>query len=242
MVYLEQYMKIIRRKKMSKELAELLGIKFNDISLLDRALTHRSYLNENRDVDKNNERSEFLGDAVLELIISQYLYRNYPDRPEGDLTSFRSALVRTESLAEASRELNYGKYLRMAKGEEESGGRDKDYILANTFEAVLGAIYIDQGYDKCKELVDKILISKIDHIVENRLDIDSKTKIQEVAQSKFRLTPTYEVKEENGPDHNKEFVVAVKLGKKIIGTGKGASKQKAEEAAAQKGLKYIEKA
>jgi len=227
---------------MSEELAKKLKIKFNDIELLQRALTHRSYLNENRSVDKSNERLEFLGDAVLELIISDFLYRKYPNRPEGDLTSFRSAIVRTESLAEASRELDYGKYLKMAKGEEESGGRDKDYILANTFEAVLGAIYIDQGYDTCQKLVSKVLISKIDNIVKHRLDIDSKTKIQEVAQSKFGKTPTYEVLKEHGPDHNKKFVVGVKIGSKIIGKGRGSSKQKAEEAAATKGLKYIERA
>ena len=236
------YMRTIKRKKMSKELAKKLGIQFNDISLLERALTHRSYLNENKDVDKNNERLEFLGDAVLELITSEQLYEKYPNHPEGDLTSFRSAIVRTESLAQASRELNYGKYLRLAKGEEDSGGRDKDYILANTFEAVLGAIYIDQGYKECKKLVDRILISKIKNIVENRLDIDNKTKIQELAQAKYRETPTYEVLCEHGPDHDKEFVVAVKIGDKTIGKGKGGSKQKAEESAAQKGLKYIEKA
>jgi ribonuclease-3 len=235
-------MRNIRRKKMSEELAKKLKLQFNNIELLERALTHRSYLNENRSVDKSNERLEFLGDAVLELIISDYLYREYSNRPEGELTSFRSAIVRTESLAKASREMGYGKYLRMAKGEEESGGRDKDYILANTFEAVLGAIYIDQGYEPCKELVTRILISKIDNIVENRLDIDSKTKIQEVAQSKFGKTPTYIVLKEHGPDHNKKFVVGVKIGNKVIGKGRGASKQKAEEAAAQKGLKYIEKA
>lgn len=227
---------------MNEELAKKLKLQFNNIELLERALTHRSYLNENRSVDKSNERLEFLGDAVLELIISDYLYREYSNRPEGELTSFRSAIVRTESLAKASREMGYGKYLRMAKGEEESGGRDKDYILANTFEAVLGAIYIDQGYEPCKELVTRILISKIDNIVENRLDIDSKTKIQEVAQSKFGKTPTYIVLKEHGPDHNKKFVVGVKIGNKVIGKGRGASKQKAEEAAAQKGLKYIEKA
>jgi ribonuclease-3 len=235
-------MKIIkRRKSMSKELAKELNIQFNDFSLLKRALTHRSYLNENRGVEKSNERLEFLGDAVLELIISDYLYKKYPNRPEGDLTSFRSAIVRTESLAEASRELNYGKYLRMAKGEEESGGRDKDYILANTFESVLGAIYIDQGYEVCKDLVERILISKIDYIVEHRLDIDSKTKIQERAQAEYKETPTYEVIEEHGPDHDKEFVVVVKIGDRVLGQGKGASKQKAEEAAAENGLKYIEK-
>ena len=227
---------------MIKDLSKKININFNDISLLKRALTHRSYLNENRDVDKNNERLEFLGDAVLELIISQYLYNKYPDRPEGDLTSFRSAIVRTESLADASRELNYGKYLRLAKGEEESGGRDKDYILANTFEAVLGAIYIDQGYQKCKDLVERVLITKIDNIVKNRLDIDSKTKIQEIAQEKYKLTPTYEVVKESGPDHNKEFIVAVKIGEKVIGKGKGSSKQRAEESAAKKGLKYIRRA
>jgi ribonuclease-3 len=226
---------------MSKELAADLNIEFKDISILEKALTHRSYLNENKQVDKSNERLEFLGDAVLELIVSDYLYTKYPDRPEGDLTSFRSAIVRTESLADASRELNYGKYLKMAKGEEESGGRDKDYILANTFEAVLGAIYMDQGYEACKELVTRVLISKIDYIVKNRLDIDSKTKIQERAQAEYRETPTYEVIEENGPDHDKEFVVVVKVGSRVIGRGKGGSKQKAEEAAAEKGLKYIEK-
>lgn len=227
---------------MIEELQKKLGIKFNDPALLERALTHRSFLNENRSVDKSNERLEFLGDAVLELIVSDYLYREYPDRPEGDLTSFRSALVRTESLAIASRELDYGKYLSLAKGEEESGGRDKDYILANTFEAVLGAIYIDQGYTECKNLVTKVLISKIANIVENRLDIDSKTRIQEVAQAKYGRTPTYVVLKEHGPDHNKKFVVGVKIGNKIIGKGRGSSKQRAEEASAKKGLKYIEKA
>ena len=227
---------------MIKELEKDLNIKFNDINLLQRALTHRSFLNENRSVDKSNERLEFLGDAVLELIVSDYLYREYSERPEGDLTSFRSAIVRTESLAQASRELGYGKYLRMAKVEEESGGRDKDYILANTFEAVLGAIYIDQGYQPCKKLVTQILISKIEDIVKNRTDIDSKTRIQELAQAKYNLTPNYVVLKEHGPDHNKKFVVGVKIGKKIIGKGKGSSKQRAEEAAAKKGLKYIEKA
>ena len=227
---------------MSKELAKKLGIKFNDISLLDRALTHRSYLNENRKIERSNERLEFLGDAVLELIISEHLFLDYPDREEGDLTSFRSALVRTESLADASRELNYGKYLTMAKGEEESGGRDKDYILANTFEAVLGAIYVDQGYNECKKLVDQILISKIEHIVEHRLDIDNKTRIQELTQAKYKLTPIYEVIEEQGPDHDKEFLVVVKIGNKVVGKGKGGSKQKAEEAAALEGLKHIGKA
>lgn len=226
---------------MIEDLAKSLGIKFKDISLLQTALTHRSYLNEHREESEHNERLEFLGDAVLELITSDYLFSTYPDRAEGDLTSFRSAIVRTESLAEASRELNYGNYLRMARGEEESGGQEKDYLLANTFEAVLGAIYVDQGYEKCKELVHRILIPKVKDIVENRLDIDGKTKIQEVAQARYQITPTYEIIKEEGPDHDKVFTVAVMLEDKVIGKGEGSSKQKAEEAAAQDGLKYIDK-
>jgi len=234
-------MKTTRRTKMINSLAKKIGIKFNDISLLKTALTHRSYLNEHRQEKTHNERLEFLGDAVLELIVSDHLYKEYSDRPEGELTSFRSAIVRTESLAIASRELGYGKYLRMAKGEKESGGENKDYLLANTFEAVLGAIYIDQGYEKCKELVNRILITKIPEIVKSRSDIDSKTKIQEVAQSQYKITPIYKVIKEIGPDHDREFIVAVKLGNKVIGEGRGSSKQKAEEEAASKGLEYMEK-
>ena len=226
---------------MIKNLAKKLNIEFKDISLLQIALTHRSYLNEHKNEKEHNERLEFLGDAVLELIISAYLYNTYTDRPEGELTSFRSAIVKTTSLANASRELGLGEYLRMAKGETVSGGNDKDYLLANTFEAVLGAIYIDQGYEKCKRLVEEILIVKLEDIVENRLDIDSKTSIQEIAQSEFKITPVYEVIEENGPDHDREFVVVVKLDNKIIGKGRGSSKQKAEESAATDGLKYIKK-
>ena len=226
---------------MISNLAKKLNINFNNIDLLQTALTHRSYLNEHKKIKEHNERLEFLGDAVLELIVSTYLYNTYSKRPEGELTSFRSAIVKTTSLADASRELGLGEYLRMAKGEEVSGGKDKDYLLANTFEAVLGAIYLDQGYQKCKELVQEILIVKLEDIVENRLDIDSKTSIQEIAQSEFKVTPIYEVIEENGPDHDREFVVVVKLDNKIIGKGKGSSKQKAEESAATDGLKYIEK-
>lgn len=234
-------MKIIVKKMEINELEKKLNITFNNKKLLINALTHRSYLNENDDVKENNERLEFLGDAVLELIISDHLYRAYPDRAEGDLTSFRSALVRTESLAQASRELDYGKHLRLAKGEEESGGRDKDYILANTFEAILGAIYLDKGYQECRGLVERTLIKRIENIVEKRLDIDSKTKIQEIAQARFKLTPTYEVIKEKGPDHDKEFITTIRLGKRIIGKGKGSSKQRAEEDAATEGLKYLEK-
>lgn len=224
----------------NSELEKNIGVVFKNKSLLNTALTHRSYLNEHRSVSENNERLEFLGDAVLELIVSDFLYITYPDRPEGELTSFRSALVRTDSLASSAKDLGIGKYLNMSRGEEESGGRDKDYLLANTFEAILGAIYLDHGYDSCKEFVSKTLFPKLDNIVKHRLDIDNKTKMQELSQSVFKLTPTYEVIKEEGPDHNKIFTVVIKLDEKIVGKGEGASKQKAEEQAASEGIKYIE--
>ena len=196
-------------------------------------------MNEHKDENlNNNERLEFLGDAVLELIISDHLFHTYNKYPEGDLTSFRSAIVRTESLAQASRELGIGNFLMMSKGEKESGGADKDYLLANTYESVLGAIYMDQGYDISKDFVFKTLVPRIEDIVKNRSDIDSKTKIQEMIQAKFKVTPTYEVIKEEGPDHDKKFVVGVKIDKEVIGKGEGTSKQKAEEDAASKGIKF----
>lgn len=211
-----------------------LGITFKDRSLLDIALTHRSYLNEHRDASlQNNERIEFLGDAVLELVISSYLFRTYKDKPEGDLTNIRAAVVRTESLAEESRKLGLGEFLRMSKGEEESGGKDKDYLLANTFEAVLGAIYEDQGFEVCKEYLSRTILKKVANIVDNNLYIDPKTQAQEIIQAEFKVTPVYEVVKEEGPDHDKKFTVALKIKSKAVATGIGSSKQKAEEEAAQ---------
>lgn len=233
--------RVSMKNSRTESLEKNIGVRFGDKSILETALTHRSYLNEHRDISENNERLEFLGDAVLELIVSDFLYVTYPDRPEGELTSFRSALVKTDSLALSAKDLEIGKYIRMSKGEEDSGGREKDYLLANTFEAVLGAIYLDQGYGICREFISKTLFPKIEQIVEYRLDIDSKTKMQEMAQSVFKLTPTYEVIKEEGPDHNKIFTVVVKLDEKIVGQGEGGSKQKAEEQAAREGIEYIEK-
>jgi ribonuclease-3 len=227
------------KKNDFKDLEKSIGLKFKNLSLLETALTHRSYLNEHKNILENNERLEFLGDAVLELIVSEFLYSMYPDRPEGDLTSFRSALVKTDSLAHSARELDIGKNIRMSKGEEENGGREKSYILANTFEAILGAIYLDHGYEICKNFISRILLPKIEQIVEYRLDIDSKTKMQELAQSVFKLTPAYDVIKEEGPDHNKVFTVVVKLDDKIVGQGQGSSKQRAEEQAAKEGIEYI---
>lgn len=223
-----------------KELLANIEIKYKSFDLYVEALTHRSYLNENRkEKRKNNERLEFLGDAVLELIISHYLYHKFRDRSEGDLTSFRAALVRTDSLAFEARKLNYGKYLMMSKGEEATGGREKDYLLANTFEAVLGAIFEDLGYEECKKFIFKHLIPKIDEIVKLRSDIDSKTRFQEIAQAKFKVTPIYEVISEEGPDHEKLFTVGVYIDGKLFGKGVGVSKQKAEEDAAKHALQKL---
>lgn len=225
---------------MNKVFEKKLGVVFNDRELLLLALTHRSYVNEHRDVHEHNERLEFLGDAVLELITSDYLFKTYPDRPEGDLTSFRAALVRTESLAESAKEIGVGENMRLSKGEEDTGGRTKNYLLANALEAIIGAIYLDQGYESARDFVTIHLLKKLTDIVENRLDIDCKTKIQEIAQAKYKVTPSYEVVEEKGPDHEKEFTVIVKINEKEIGRGIGASKQKAEENAACSGIEYIE--
>jgi len=225
----------------NEELEKKLGISFSDKSLVIRALTHRSYLNENKDKDlQNNERLEFLGDAVLELIISFKLFEKYPEKSEGELTSIRSALVRTESLAQQSRDLDVGKYLLMSKGEEDSGGRDKDYLLANTYEALLGAIYLDSGYESCKAFVERTLLKKVDEIVENALFIDPKTKIQELIQAKYKVTPTYQIIKEEGPDHDKYFTVELDVNKRKLSEGYGASKQKAEEDAAQKAIELLE--
>ncbi len=227
-------------KNQINKLEQNIGIEFSNKLLLETSVTHRSYLNEHRDVPEHNERLEFLGDAVLELIVSDYLYRKFADRAEGELTSFRSALVRTDSLAESAKKLKIGEYLRLSRGEEESGGREKDYLLANAFEAILGAIYLDKGYEEAKNFIYRTLIPKLGEIVEYRLDIDNKTRIQELAQSEYKTTPTYEVINEEGPDHDKTFTVVVKIDDKIIGEGTGSSKQKAEERAAEIGIKYIE--
>lgn len=213
-----------------------------NIKLFEEAFTHRSYINESKKKSglSHNERLEFLGDAVLELVISQHLFETYSNRPEGELTSFRAATVRTETLANVARELGCGKVLKMSNGEEGTGGRDKDYLLANTFEALLGALYIDQGFESCRQFITKTLISLIPNIVENRLDIDPKTKFQEIAQEKYKVTPTYSVVSENGPDHSKTFTMAVYINDQLMGEGQGASKQKAEEQAALKALEKLE--
>lgn len=230
------------REEELKQFSAEIGVNFNNIELLNEALTHRSFLNENKSIQmNNNERMEFLGDAVLELIVSEHLYHTYQDHPEGDLTSFRAATVKTESLAEVSRAINAGKYLQMSKGEEATGGKDKDYLLANVFEAILGALYMDQGYEACKKFIETTLLPKLDNIVQHRLDIDSKTKFQEVAQKVYRITPTYKLISAEGPDHEKQFTMAVMVGRHEMGRGSGPSKQKAEDNAATEALKTLAK-
>ena len=231
-------------KKMTKKtdiktIEKSIGVEFKNKENLLTALTHRSYLNEERTTKEHNERLEFLGDAVIELIVSKFLYANYPDKTEGSLTSFRSATVKTTTLAQTARELELGKYVMMSKGEESTGGREKEYILANTFEATVGAIFQDQGLKACESFVKRVLLYKIDDIVNKRLDIDPKTQFQEIAQEKAKKTPTYQLVSETGPDHDKDFEMGVYIGEKLYGKGKGPSKQRAEEAAAREGLKKL---
>lgn len=216
-----------------KSLTEKLGIHIKDLQLLKTALTHRSYLNEyKRGNLQNNERLEYLGDAVLELLVSKHLYDQYPDKPEGDLTSFRAATVRTESLAEEALKLDLGEHIFMSKGEEQTGGRTRPYILANTFEAVVGAIYLDQGIAVTLKFLRKSLFYKIPEIVEKRLDIDSKSKIQEISQEVLHETPTYEIVGTKGPDHEKTFTSKIVIKGHDFGHGTGKSKQEAEQNAA----------
>ena len=228
--------------KKIKKLEDNLGIVFKNKEHLINALTHRSYLNEHQGAKlENNERLEYLGDAVLELIISDYIFRKYSDKAEGELTSIRSAVVRTESLAEESRKLGIGENLKMSKGEKDSGGKDKDYLLANAYEAVLGAIYLDSGMEECMNFVNRTLVPKIDRIVENNLFIDPKTQAQEIIQAKYKTTPTYVIVKEEGPDHDKKFTVALLINNKEKAQGQGTSKQKAEEGAALAAIEKIGK-
>ena len=219
------------------EFEEKIGLTFNKPELLKTALIHRSYINETDDKSlSNNERLEFLGDAVLELIVTEYLYATFPDKPEGELTSFRAATVKTTSLAETALAMNLGKYVYMSRGEETTGGRERPYILANTFEALLGAIYLDQGIEAATKFLHKFLIPKIQNIVEQRLDVDSKSKLQEICQEEFNVTPTYDLISATGPDHAKIFTMGLKIEKHIVERGEGKNKQEAEQNAAMKAI------
>lgn len=225
----------------NENLAKKIGIKFNNPKLLEQVLVHKSYLNENKDFElDNNERLEFLGDAVLELIVTEYLYENF-ENPEGELTNLRSALVRGKMLSRIAEKFSIGKYLYLSRGEEKSGGRTNQLLLANAFEALIGAIYLDQGYEKTKKFVSSQILNHLPEIIEKKLHIDPKSHVQELAQEETGVTPTYEVISENGPDHAKEFKVGLFLGDKKIGEGNGSSKQSAQTAAAENALENWKK-
>ena len=216
---------------------EKLGFEFNDIELLVTALTHRSYVNEHRGtVKEHNERLEFLGDAVRELVSSDFLYRNY-DEPEGIMTALRAALVRTESIGDAGKELGYEPLVRLSHGEKNGSERAHDVILADCFEAVIGAIYLDQGYETAKEFISKHILVKIDEILEEGTWRDPKSYVQELAQKIDAETPVYRTLREDGPDHDKTFTVGIYVGDRLLGTGSGHSKQEAQTEAAREGVK-----
>lgn len=220
-----------------KSFEEALGISFNDANLLRRAFTHRSYINEHRDeVDGHNERLEFLGDAVLELISTHFLYEKFPEKHEGELTALRAALVNAIICAEIATKLGMNDYLLLSKGESKDTGRARSILLANAFEALVGAIYLDQGYGAAKKFIEKNLFPRLDEIVRKKLWRDAKSTLQEKVQDTEGATPYYSVIKETGPDHDKQFVVGVYVNSTLLGEGMGKSKQEAEQAAAQKAL------
>lgn len=217
-----------------------LGGAFNDPDLLLLAFTHRSYLNEHKkSVSEHNERMEFLGDAVLELVVTEYLYHNYAE-PEGILTNWRSALVRTESISAAAQKLGFENYLRLSRGERNGSGRAREQILANAFEAVIGAIYLDRGYEAAREFVTGTILITLKDILERDAWRDAKSRLQEVVQSVDGVTPSYRVHEEEGPDHDKIFTIGVYVGEQLKGKGTGHSKQMAQQQAAEAALKQYQ--
>ncbi|MFT7644617.1 MAG: ribonuclease-3 [Candidatus Paceibacteria bacterium] len=220
------------------KLQTLLEVKFTDTTVLLSAVTHRSYLNEHREATwEHNERLEFLGDAVLELVTTDFLFNKYPDKPEGELTAVRASLVNTVSLSAASERLGINEYLLMSKGEAKDVGRARQYILANAFEACIGAIYIDQGYEKAKEFIAGRLFPMTDEIVSKKLWQDAKSRFQELSQDHESVTPRYETISQDGPDHDRVFTVGAYLKNQLVAEGNGRSKQEAEQQAAESAVK-----
>jgi len=219
------------------KLESVIGFSFTDQMHLLTAITHRSFLNENRDAKQDhNERLEFLGDAVLELVVTDFLFNKYPEKPEGELTAVRAALVNTVSLSEASTKLGVNDYLLMSKGEAKDTGRARQYILANVFEALIGALYMDKGYDTAKAFISAHLFPKTENIVEKRLWQDPKSRFQELAQEYENVTPSYATLAQVGPDHDRVFTVGVFLKDVKIAEGNGRAKQEAEQDAAEAAL------
>ncbi len=225
------------------DLEKELEIVFKDKNLLFQSFCHRSYLNENPQFGLfHNERLEFLGDAVVELAVTEYLYKKYPKQVEGVLTSWRAALVNSKMLAQIAEELNFGEYILLSRGEKKDAQqKTKSYreIIANAFEAFIGALYLDRGYKTCQKFIEKYLIKELPHIIENKLFNDAKSRFQEISQEKRKVTPTYKILKEWGPDHNKYFISGVFIGEKIIAKGQGSSKQESEHEAAKTALKKL---
>lgn len=214
-----------------------IGVSFKHKELLRQAFTHRSYINENRSGGLgHNERLEFLGDAVLELVTTEFLYGKYPESTEGDLTSYRAAMVNAITLADVASRLGINDLLLLSKGEAKDRGRARQYILANTFEALVGAIYLDQGYEGAQRFIAREVLPLIDEIVEKKLWLDAKSYFQELAQDKVGITPSYNLVRESGPDHDKKFTVGVFLEGEMVAEGEGKSKQEAEQEAAKQAL------
>ncbi len=220
------------------KLEKIIGVKFKSREILKEALTHRSYLNEkSHQKMKHNERLEFLGDAVLELIVTEYLYKKYPLTAEGELTNFRAALVKAPTLFQVASELNLNNFLFLSRGEEKDLGKARQYILANAIEALIGAIYLDRGYDVTRSFIEKFILDPLVEDIKIKGLRDAKSLFQEKAQEVEGVTPLYKILSEWGPDHNKHFIAGVYLGDKLVAEGEGASKQEAHQSAAELGLK-----
>lgn len=216
---------------------ERAGLTFRDPDLLRTAFTHRSYVNEYRGTPiEHNERLEFLGDAVLELVVTHFLYEKYPDKTEGDLTAYRAALVNTNTISDAAVRIGMNDLLLLSRGESKDTGRARQYILANVFESVIGALYLDQGYDAAHDFIAAHIFPRVDEVVAKRLWQDNKSRFQEEAQERVSITPNYVIVDEEGPDHDKRFTVAACLNADEVARGVGKSKQEAEQAAAAEAL------
>lgn len=218
-------------------LEKKLGFNFKNKDLLTQAFTHRSYINENPGFSlSHNERLEFLGDAVMELIVTEHLFKEFPEKAEGDLTNWRAALVNAKMLTSVAEDLGFNDFLLLSKGEAKEGGKARAYILANSFEALIGSLYLDQGYKVTEDFIKKNLLVRLPSIIKEGSYKDAKSKFQEAAQDKVSITPIYKVVKEWGPDHDKKFIVGVYLADEQIAEGQGSSKQEAEEAAARSAL------
>lgn len=225
-----------------QEFEKSIGIEFKDRTLIETVFIHRSYLNEHRSLNlEHNERLEFLGDAVLELCATEFLFRTFPDKAEGEMTNWRSALVKGESLSAESKRLLVNDLLKTSRGESKNTGKARDLLLANALEALIGAIYLDQGYEPAANFVEREILYKLPDILKQGLYYDPKSKFQEMAQETLGITPTYELISESGPDHSKVFVMGAYLGNEKVGEGEGASKQRSQSEAAKNALENWEK-